>query len=72
MLAQNSDESFDGTKDGSVNNDRAGKARLKRVLLPGELLLIELVLGVMFTLESRFLFFLLATSRRWLVVFVFG
>lgn len=55
-----------------MNNDRASKPRLKRVLLPGELLLIELVLRVMFTLESRFLFFLVANSGRLLLVFVFG
>lgn len=62
MLYKNGNKALNRTKNGSVDNNGSSEAGLQRVLLPGKILLIELVLGIVLTSERRPLALLLSSS----------
>lgn len=63
MLDQNGDESFNRAEDGSVDDHRAGHTRLECVLIPGEVLIIMIVLGIVITSECLLFALFVSLSR---------
>jgi hypothetical protein len=61
MLNEDGNESLNRAENGSVDDDRAGKAWLEWVLGPYEFFLIELILGVGLGSEGGFLVLFVST-----------